>query len=225
VATDLDWRSAEEQFRRAIALNPNHAGAHEILGLLLVTVGRVQEGVREGQIAQQLDPNNDHLSLILYHARDYDASIKIALLMLRKDPNNGMSHCLLFSVYFKKESYREAVDELSQCYFLYGYTKVASNMREALAFSGYRGAMRRFAKDIEHLQATNQAYLPGNLVTAYTILGNKDRAFYWLEQAYEHREMVSVDAGIFFLGSEPMYDPLRSDPRYKELLRRVGLPP
>jgi len=222
---DLDWRGAEEQLRQAIALSPNNAGAHDILGLLLVTTGRAQEGLREGQIAQQLDPNNDHLSLILFHARDYDASIKMALWMLRKDPNNGMSHCLLFSVYFKKESYREAVDELSQCYSLYGYTKVASHLRQAFAVSGYRGAMREFAKDLERLQATNEVYLPGNLVYAYTILGDKDRAFYWLEQAYAHREMVSIDAGIFFLRSEPMYDPLRSDPRYEDLLRRIGLPP
>jgi len=90
--------------------------------------------------------------------------------------------------------------------------------------SGPRAAMQEWAKGLEEFQRADQAFLPGNLAVAYTILGDKDRAFYWLEQAYQHREMVSIDGGIFFLSSDPMYDPLRSDPRYKDLLRRVGLP-
>ena len=67
--------------------------------------------------------------------------------------------------------------------------------------------------------------MPGSLAELYTALGDKDRAFYWLEQAYEHREMISKDAGVFYLGTEPQYDALRSDRMYKELLRRIGLPP
>src|SRR5215472_10621794 len=221
----LNWRGAEEQFRQAIALSPNNAGAHDQLGLLLVAEGRTEEGLQESQMAQQLDPNNDHLSLVLYYSRDYDASINHVLLLLRKDPNNGISHCLLWGVYFKKGSYAEAINELAECYSLYGYSKIGSNLRKAFANSGYQGSMRQFAKDVEHLQDTNQAYLPGNLVTAYMLQGNKDRAFYWLEQAYEHREMVGIDGGVYFLGCDPMFDPLRSDPRFKDMLRRVGLPP
>src|SRR5215469_6030335 len=218
----LDWRGAEEQFRRAIASSPNSANAHDQLGLLLVAEGRTQEGLQESQVSQQLDPKNDHLSLVLYYARDYDASIKLVQRILRQDPNNGISHCLLFSVHFKKGSYAEAMDQLAECYSLYGYPKVGSNLRQAFATSGYQGAMRQFAKDVEHLEDTNQAYLPGNLAVAYMIQGDKDRAFYWLEQAYEHREMVGLDGGVYFLGCDPMFDPLRSDPRFKDLLRRVG---
>ena len=71
----LDWQGAEAEFRRAIALSPNNVKAHALLGLLLVTLGRVNEGLRESQIAKQLDPNQDHMSLALYLARDYDGSI------------------------------------------------------------------------------------------------------------------------------------------------------
>jgi len=221
----LDWRGAEEQFRRAITLSPNNALAHDQLGILLVAEGRTREGLQESQVAQQLDPKNDHLSLVLYWARDYDASVRVVQRILREDPNNGISHCLLWGVYFKKGSYAEAINELAECYSLYGYSKIGSNLRQAFANSGYQGAMRQFARDVEHLQDTNQAYLPGNLVIAYMLQGNKDRAFYWLEQAYEHREMVGIDGGVYFLGCDPMFDPLRSDPRFKDMLRRVGLPP
>ena len=220
----LDWQGAENEFKRAIALNPNNAGARSSFGLLLIVMGRVDEGLRECKIAQQLDPNSDNSSLCLFHARDYDGSIAILRIMLQKNPNDGFLHCFLFNGYSKKGMYKEAVDELAECYALFGAPAVAANMRHAFVLSGYRGAIQQWAKDVEHLQATKQAFLPGNLAVAYAILGDKDRAFYWLEQAYEHREMVSADGGVFFLGSEPMYDPLRSDPRFKELLRRVGLP-
>jgi TolB-like protein/DNA-binding winged helix-turn-helix (wHTH) protein len=221
----LDWRGAEEEYKRAVALNPNNAFAHEGLGILSILMGRVNEGLRECKIAQQLDPNSDNSSLCLFHARDYDGSIAILRLMLQRDPSNGALRCFLFNDYSKKGMGKEAIEELTQCYSLFGYSEVAANMRRAFAASGYLGAIRQLAKEVEHLQATNQGYLPGNLATAYTILGDKDRAFYWLEQAYEHREMVSVDGGVFFLSSDPMYDPLRSDPRFKDLLRRIGLPP
>jgi TolB-like protein/DNA-binding winged helix-turn-helix (wHTH) protein len=221
----LDWQGAEEEFRRAIALNPNNASAHSSFGLLLIVMGRGEEGLRECRIAQQLDPNSDNSSMCLYLTRDYDGSIARLRMMLQKDPNDGLLHCFLSGPYFKKGMQKEGIQEVAECYSLFGFAKSAANMRQALAVSGYLGATRQWAKEVEHLQATNQAYLPGQLSMAYTLLGDKDRAFYWLDQAYEHREMASADGGVFFLGSEPMYDPLRSDPRFTDLLRRVGLPP
>ncbi|HYM78283.1 MAG TPA: winged helix-turn-helix domain-containing protein [Candidatus Dormibacteraeota bacterium] len=220
----LEWRGAEEDLRRAIELNWNNAFARGALCNLLVVLGRTEEGLRECKIAQQLDPNNDNSSLSLFHARDYDGSIAVIRMFLQKDPNNGQLHCYLFGPYFQKKMEKEAFDEMAQCWSLFGLSQAAENMRHAFAISGYRGAARQWAREVEHLQETKQAYLPGNLAEAYTILGDKDRALYWLNQAYEHREMVSVDGGVFFLGSDPMYDPLRSDPRFKDLLRRVGLP-
>jgi TolB-like protein/DNA-binding winged helix-turn-helix (wHTH) protein/Tfp pilus assembly protein PilF len=220
----LDWRGAEDELKRAIDLDPNNAGARAGLCTLLVVLGRAEEGLRQCNIAQQLDPNQDNSSVSLFQARDYDGSIAMLRRMLQRDPNNGFSHCYLFTPYFKKGMENEAILELAQCYSLFGFSPAATNMRNALAVSGSQGAIRQWAKEVEHLQATKQVFLPGQLSMAYTLLGDKDRAFYWLEQAYEHREMVSVDGGVFFLGSEPMYDPLRSDPRFKDLLRRVGLP-
>lgn len=208
---------------KTLVSSKGFSSAGAVVTVLVGNTATVNVNLQVGNEKEVIEVQDS--ALILFHARDYDASIKMALSMLRRDPNDGMSHCLLFNDYFKIGSYKEAIDHLSQCYSLYGYTKAALNMRHAFAAAGFKAAVQRWARDVEYLQATNQVYLPGNLATAYTILGDKDRAFYWLEQGYEHREMVSVDGGVFFLGTEPMYDPLRSDPRYKDLLRRVGLPP
>jgi TolB-like protein/DNA-binding winged helix-turn-helix (wHTH) protein/Tfp pilus assembly protein PilF len=220
---NLDWRGAEGEFRHAIALNPNNADARYQLGLLLIVMGRVNEGLQECKLAQQLNPNSDESSMCFFHARDYDTSMALQKLMLQKDPRNGYLHCFLFNNYFKKGMQKEAVEEIAACVRLFGVSDGATKIEHELAVSGPRAAIQVYAKGLEDAQAAHQVFLPGNLADAYTILGDKDRAFYWLEQAYLHREMVGIDGGVFFLGSEPMYDPLRSDPRFKDLLRRVGL--
>jgi tetratricopeptide (TPR) repeat protein len=162
-------------------------------------------GLPHCRLAQRLDPNEDQMAFPLMLAHDYDGSIAMLQMWLRRDTENGLFHCYLFANYNKKEMYKEGIQELSQCFSLFGYQEAAARMQRAFTISGYRGAIRQWTQELEHLQQTKQAYLPGNLAGAYTILGDKDRAFYWLEQAYEHREMVSVDGGVFFLGSDPMY--------------------
>jgi len=222
---NLDWQGAEGEFRRAIALNPNSASARFSLGFLLIAMGRVTEGLQECKLAQQLNPNADESSMCFFHARDYDTSMALQKLMLKKDPSNGYLHCFLFNNYFKKGMHKEAIEEMAACARLFGFSEGAAKIERELTVSGPRAAIQLWAKGLEQLQEVHQIFMPGNLAVAYTILGDKDRAFYWLEQAYQHREAVGVDGGVFFLRSEPMYDPLRSDPRFDDLLRRVGLPP
>ena len=86
--------------------------------------------------------------------------------------------------------------------------------------------MREYAKELEHLHATKQIFLPVNLAGVYTTLGDKDRAFYWLEQAYTYRDIpiASTDLGLSSLNIDFLLSPLRSDLRFKDLVRRVGLP-
>ena len=84
--------------------------------------------------------------------------------------------------------------------------------------------MREWAKEFEYLHVTNQVFMPINLASAYTAAGDKDRAFYWLEQAYKRRGHAGGVAMVF-VNRDPMLEPLHSDPRYTDLLRRVGLPP
>jgi serine/threonine protein kinase len=221
-----DFRAAEDELRRAVALNPNNANAHEILGDFLNDIGRLDEGLRESQIAQGLDPNQDHLMFALDSRRDYDRAIAWILMMLKSDPDNGYFHHNLFRSYAAKGIYKDAVNELETTIRLVGFSETATKIHHAFEISGYRGAMQQYADELEHLTATKQVFIPINLAEVYAALGDKDRAFYWLEEAYRQRDMVAAanGLGLEMINVDPMMDPLRSDVRFKDLVHRVGLP-
>lgn len=222
---DLDWRGAETEFRRAITFNRDNAHAHRTFGVFLNEIGRVDEGLRECQVAQQLSAGNvAWLPYSLFYRRRYEAAITTALMMLQRDPDDAFLHLCLYSAYIKKEMYKEAVEAFEKAATLWGLAEGASRVHDASAASGPIGAIQQWAVEFERLHTTKRAFLSGNLAKFYAILGDKDRAFYWLEQGYEQREVVGQDGGAFPLKGNPIYDPLRSDPRYKELLRRIHLP-
>ncbi len=222
---NFDWSVAEQAYRKAIALNPSNAQARDDFCTLLAEGGRLDEALQECQIAQELDPNNDHLSGILYWRGEYDHAVAILQMMIERHPDDGGLHYLLFDCYVKKQNYKEAVDELVKTLMLYGFSEAAGKIRHTFAISSYRAALLQSAKEVEHLQANKQLYAPVNLADVYAILGDNDRAFYWLEQAYMHREMIATGEGATFIGVDPMLASLRSEPRFKDLVRRIGLPP
>jgi tetratricopeptide (TPR) repeat protein len=223
----LDFRGAEEQYRRAVALNPNDAFAHQGLVDWLTDMGRTDEAVTEAQIAQQLDPAEDHLGGALYRTRDYDGSIAVLLTLAQRDPNDGYFHYCLYRSYEAKGMYNDAFLELEKTTNSIGLPEVGARIYHVFTISGYRGAMQQYAKELESLMAAKQVYRPVDLAEIYASLGDRDRAFYWLEEAYSHRDtqLISNDLGLDGIKAEPMLDPLRSDSRFKDLLRRVGLPP
>ena len=222
------WNSpgAEEEFRRAIALNPNNANAHDQLGELLDTIGRLDEGWREYQIAQELDPNHDHLSDALDHRGQHDRAIAMLQMMVKRYPDDGYLHVSLFRDYVKTGMHKEAIEEAEKVFSLFGLPEVAARIHHTFVVSGYRGAMRQLAKEFEYLAATKQMFVPINLAEIYATLGDGDRAFYWLEQAYSHRDMnfAGTDLGLYRINREFLLDPIRSDPRFNDLVQRVGLP-
>jgi TolB-like protein/DNA-binding winged helix-turn-helix (wHTH) protein/predicted TPR repeat methyltransferase len=220
-----DWAGAEQDYRRSLSLNPNDAIAHEGLGQLLDALGRLDEGWKEAEVAQQLDPNEEHLEAALDNRHEYERIIQHITTMLDADPDNGVLHHQLYEGYVGKGMYKEAVQHLEQALVLFGFQESAAKVRQAFAASGYKGAMRKYAEELEHLQATNQIFIPINVADAYAAAGDKDRAFYWLEKAYKRRGHGNAGVSMVFLNRDPGLEPLRSDPRYKDLLRRVGLPP
>jgi hypothetical protein len=133
---------------------------------------------------------------------------------------------LLYREYLRMGMYEDAAMQLDQMAILFGFPQIAAEARRAHAVSGSRSAIRERSKGWEHLWATHQAFLPVNFAEVYANLGDKDRAFYWLEQAYAHLDIgvASTDVGLESLRNDFLLDSLHSDPRFKDLVRRVGLP-
>jgi len=226
-----DWAGAEQEYRRAIAVSPRSADAHGNLGSVLDLTGRLDEGWKEQQIAFELDPNNADLfnftlSSGLEMRGEYDRAIAIYQAFLKRDPDNGFTHIGLARDYLKEAMYKEGMPHLERCWTLFGFPDVADGVHRALATSGYRGAILESAKATEHLIATHKAYVPVNAAEFYATAGDKERAFYWLEQAYSHRDFLAAgtDDQVGYISGIQLLEPLRSDPRFKDLLRRMGLP-
>ena len=222
---DRDWAGAEEESRRAIALNPNSASAHDSLGKCLDTIGKLDEGWKEYEIAQELDPNQDHLSCALNIRGQHDRAIELLRKSAERRPDDAVIHYFLAENYARKGLYKEWDQELGQSMTLIGLPEVASRIHRAFVTSGYLGALRQEAVEVERLYAKGQGYFPGVLAETYAILGDKDRAFYWLGQGCEHWHMAISDPILRSLKVDPGFASLRSDPRYKDMLRCMGLPP
>ena len=135
-----------------------------------------------------------------------------------------MIHYELYRNYLVGGKPKESIEEMEKALVLFGMSDIAANVRQRYAASGYTGALRELAKALEQLQASQAAFVPENLAVIYAAVGEKDKAFYWLDQAYEHREKVSHDFGLQILKVDPLLAPLHSDPRFAQLLRRIGLP-
>ena len=105
-----------------------------------------------------------------------------------------------------------------------GFPDMTPRLDKAFANAGWAGAQRQWAKELEQLMATKQGYFPAVLAQAHARLGEKERAFYWLDEGSKHRHLASSDPVIQFVKVDPSFAPLHSDPRFKVVLQRMGLP-
>ena len=222
---DWDWVAAEEQTRRAIILNPNSASGHEYLGEILDALGKSEEGWREHIIAQQLDPNEDHLSDSLRWRGEYDRAIDVLQKMAERRPQDGLVHWNLSENYFLKGLYAGWANELGRSISMFGFPKIADEFTRSFKSSGYIGALRIWARELELMAQNEQAYFPGVLAEDYAALGDKDRAFYWLEDGCKHSHRSVADPIQPFAKVDPGFAVLHSDPRFAAVLRCMRLPP
>jgi DNA-binding winged helix-turn-helix (wHTH) protein/TolB-like protein len=219
---DWDWAGAEQDFRRAIELAPNSAAARHRYGWFLISMGKTEEALREVRRAEELDP----LSLIikanvgtfLWLGRDYDGAIRQLNRVLENNPDFLQGRRKLGWAYESKGMEREAVAEWLRVEELMKTDpEQIEKYRRATEAEGIRGYWR-LAVEVDKETARRYYVSADTPASYYARLGDRERAFEWLERAFEERS-----AHLVFLKVSPMYDNLRADPRYTDLLRRMGL--
>jgi serine/threonine-protein kinase len=221
---DWDWASAEREFRRAIEINPGYSDAHQMYSYHLSAVGRLDEALAEMRRAQELDPLSiakiAGMGEIFNHKRQYDQAIEQYQKALEMDPNSGFVHWALGNVYVQKGMYAEAIAEYQKAIPLSGDSPdEPAALGYAYALSGKRHEAQELIDELK--ERSKRRYIsPTVIAFIYAGLGEKDQAFALLDKAYDERDSILV-----LLKVEPAFNNLRSDPRFAELMRRVGLPP
>ena len=222
---DWDWRGAEREFQRAIELNPNYAIAHQWYCGYLEAMGRTPEAIAEGKRALELDPLSPiitfEMGLGFFYARDYDKAIEYYQKTLELDPDFPPAHGQLPAAYEQKRMYDQAITGFQKGTNLKGSREwyfSLSGLAHVYAVSGNKGEAQKLLSEMKDLSV--RQYVPADRIALiYAGLGDKDEAFAWLEKAYDERSF-----NMTWLKVEPRWDSLRSDPRFADLVRRLGLP-
>lgn len=217
---DRDRVEAEKEFQLAIKYKPGYVPAHQWYSSYLVAVERFDEAVAIAKRGQELDPlsfiSNAHLGWILYLSGRYDEAIAHCKRLLDVDPNFFPAHRYLGLTYEQKGMYQEAVIEFQKGRELSKSTLMTALLGHSYAISGKTAQARQM---LAELQRPNQGYVSTYLVAAiYAGLGEKDQAFKMLETAFEERDMWLVNIKV-----DPVFSPLRSDQRFRNLIDRIGL--
>ncbi len=220
---DWDWNLAEQEFRRGFELNPGYSLGRQWYASYLLFRGRYEESFAEQRRALELDPlsliHQNRLGQLLYFARSYDQAIEQFRKSLEMDPNSYVAHYTLADAYKHKGMYQEAVAEYETAWNLYGEKNKAAGYRRAFAAGGFEGAKRWYADYLVRMENKPEGS-PLMLAIAYAALGKNDLAFQSLEKAHQERRPY-----LLYLKLDPDFDPLRADPRFADLVRRIGLPP
>jgi TolB-like protein/DNA-binding winged helix-turn-helix (wHTH) protein/Flp pilus assembly protein TadD len=217
---DWDFPSAGKEFQRALELNPGYATAHHWYAWHLSLLGRYDEAIAEMRKAENLDPLsliiNADLAELLILAHSYDESILQSRKTIEMDRNFALAHNQLGQAYLQKHMNDEAVAELQEAVQLSaGSPTCLANLARAYAASGRRSEAAKLLSDLKKHSSPGYSHA-SEIAVVYAALGDKNQAMTWLEKGYEER----FNPGVLL---RPGFDPLRSEPRFQELLRRIGL--
>jgi len=230
LAYDWDWRGAESDFRRALELNPKYATAHQWYASYLTQMGKYDLARREIEQAQALDPLspiiNANSGLYLYYAHKHDEAIEQYMKTLEINSGFSVAHYYLGLAYLQKKEYDKAISEFKTVMKSADDAATAKNELDgddletaaALAYAYASAGRRAEAQSLlgKMIELSKRRYVsPLYLATVYTGLGEKDQAIEQLNKAYDNRH-----PGLVLIRVEPLYDSLRDDGRFQELLRR-----
>ena len=220
---DGDWPAAGKHFEQALALNPIYTRAHTFYPFYLSSLGRSEEALEVAKHALDLDPASPavshSLTVQLYLARKFEPAIQQAHDTLEMDANFAISYAVLGEAYLSQEMYREGLSALEK------YSTLSRKSVASLALVGYAharsGERDKSLQMVDKLKAASkQSFVPAFFVAlVYAGLEDKDQAFTWLEKAREERFNR-----LAYLKRDALWDPIRSDPQFADLLRRVGIP-
>lgn len=220
---DWDWPGSEAEYIRAVEINPSNSDTRYLYGMYLWSMGRLDEALAEVTRALELDPISLEkiagIGDLRYYQRQYDEAIKQYEKALEMDQNSGYAHWALGNVYLHKGMREQAIAAYQKSIPLSGDSPdEPASLAYAYAISGKTHEARQILAELQ--QRSKRSYVaPTMIAFVYAGLGDRDQAFAWLDTAYEERDFLLV-----LLKVDPMFDRLRSDPRFATLMRRVGLP-
>lgn len=216
-----EWAEAEKGFQRALELNPNNSSVRAGYAMYLTTLGRTEEANAEIDRAQQLDPLSVGLrwtaAMIAYQARRYDEATESLLRIIEISPEFEHSYWTLGLTYLAQGMTGEAIELLEAARTQFqGQLTILSVLGMAYGLAGRRDEAMELLAEFSAL--SRNEYIPaGNFLDVYLGLGDKDQAFFWLEKAYQERSHYVTHIGVL-----PEVDSIRSDPRFNDLLGRIG---
>ncbi len=216
---EWDWLGAERDYKRAIELNPSYATAHHWYAFHLTGLGRHDEAIAQIKIAQELDPLSliisRNLGMFLYYARKYDKAIEAFQRTLDMDPGFIEAHLGLGLAYCQKSMYEEALAEFQKEVSQTGIGIITLGI--TYAKMGRRDEAQQVLDDL--INKSKEEWVPPiGMARLYFALGENDQGFKWLDKAYE-----VIDSGLWNIKVNPVYDNIRSDPRFKAILKKMGL--
>ncbi|MCJ7448375.1 MAG: TIR domain-containing protein [Bacteroidales bacterium] len=220
VYTMWDWEKGEKEYKKAIELNPNDAGSRATYSLLLCLLGRNEEALKQMEVAAKLDPLNPLRKIwhgeVLMFAHRFDEAIKVFQDILKIEGDYPLAHLNLRSAFHLSGKYNEALKQYKL--WVENDTELVNALEKGDIEGGYKGALLEYNKVVE-LRFKNSYWPPMDIASNYAFVGEKDKAFYWLEHAYKLH-----DPALPFILYPFIYDYLHNDPRFQDLCKRMKLP-